>query len=146
VAADFGPRPQHVGLAQRSKSAHGAQADGATRTCPWRGHRARDARGGTRSGGSPMTLGQRDLQHEYAEVEERVPGNSNEAETHRDGVALVRRRTVVARWWFFHGGGAPTVFSGDTEVLEHRWMERSELAATNRGKNQVQANHIVKGD
>jgi hypothetical protein len=41
---------------------------------------------------------------------------------------------VVVRQRFFHGSGAPAVFSGDGEVLEHRWMERSEVAATNRGK------------
>jgi hypothetical protein len=26
------------------------------------------------------------------------------------------------------------VFSGDSEVLEHRWMERSEVATTNQEK------------
>jgi hypothetical protein len=55
------------------------------------------------------------LRHEYEEVKGRVSGNSNEAGTLRDGMALVRRWTVVVRRWFFHGGGAPAVFSGDDE-------------------------------
>jgi hypothetical protein len=78
---DFGPRPRPVGLAQRPKLAHGAQADGATRVCPRRDHRARDTRGGARFDGSSTTPGWHDLRHEYEEVEGRAPGNLNEVRT-----------------------------------------------------------------
>jgi hypothetical protein len=94
--ADFGLRPQPVGSAQWPKPAHGAQANGAARACPRRGHRAQDAHGGARSSGSPMTSGRRDLWHEYEEVKVRAPGNSNEVRTHQDNAAPVRRRTVAA--------------------------------------------------
>jgi hypothetical protein len=136
-----GPRPRPVSSAQWPKLAHSAQADGAACACPRCGHYARDAHGDACSGSSPMTPGRRDLRHKYEEVKGRAPGNSNEAGTLRDSMALVRRWTVVARRWFFHGGGAPAVFSGDGEVMEHRWMERSEVAATNRGKFECGGSH-----
>jgi hypothetical protein len=41
------------------------------------------------------------------------------------GVAMARRRRRPARWWFF---------GDDGEVLEHRGMERREVAATNQVK------------
>jgi hypothetical protein len=62
-------------------------------------------------------LGRWGQEREHKEVKERAPGNSNEAETHRDGAAPMRRRTVVARRWFFNGGGASVNSDGLMLVL-----------------------------